>query len=79
MELYFWLILGAILLVSLTILLARPNRKQTLSEQYGSLLEGTSREEVSNHDRVDNESEMQKDFVEEEKKPELKVAENKKA
>ena len=46
MELYFWLILGAILLVSLTILLARPDRTVSYDGE-GYLLEGIGSEGVS--------------------------------
>jgi len=82
MELYFWLILGAILLVSLTILLARPERKQKFSDEQGSLLEGIGSEELSDHDRVNNEFDESEDTyekeIEEEKEPEVIIAEAKK-
>ena len=37
LELYFWIILGAILLVSLTILLAKPTRKNNTENDYEAL------------------------------------------
>ena len=49
MELYFWLILGAILIVSLTILLARPERTVSYDSE-GYLLEGIGSEGVSQSD-----------------------------
>ena len=47
MELYFWLILGAILLVSITILLARPSHSKDLEEQESNLEEASGTEEAS--------------------------------
>ena len=47
MELYFWLILGAILLVSITILLARPSHSKDLEEQEFDLEEASGTEEAS--------------------------------
>ena len=47
MELYFWIILGAILLVSITILLARPSHSKYLEEQESNLEEASGTEEAS--------------------------------
>ena len=47
MELYFWVILVAILLVSITILLARPSRSEYLEENEYNLEEATGTEEFS--------------------------------
>tara|TARA_B100001123_G_C15260277_1_gene1006338 strand:- start:728 stop:1783 length:1056 start_codon:yes stop_codon:yes gene_type:complete len=57
MELYFWLILGAILLVSLTILLARPKRDEYKSEIFdideGQGIEKPSDGIDTNEDRIE--------------------------
>lgn len=81
MELYFWLILGAILLVSLTILLARPDRNQNFKDDGGNLLEGIGSEEVSNNENKresDNQEELIEEEIIEEKEPEIIIAESKK-
>ena len=56
MELYFWILLGSILLVSLTILLARPSHSKYLEEQSYDLEEASGTEEVS--EGMDNPDEM---------------------
>ena len=56
MELYFWILLGAILLVSLTILLARPSHSKYLEEQSYDLEEASGTEEAS--EGMDNPDEM---------------------
>jgi len=68
MELYFWLILGAILVVSLTILLARPQR----SEYEGEILDlGEAAGEGKKSDGIDvPETRIQKD-VEEDEDPKI--------
>ena len=61
MELYFWILLGAILLVSLTILLARPSHSKYLEEQSYDLEEASGTEEASkgtdNPDEMDDQEE----------------------
>ena len=56
MELYFWILLGAILIVSLTILLARPSHSKYLEEQSYDLEEASGTEEAS--EGMDNPDEM---------------------
>ncbi len=81
MELYFWLILGAILLVSLTILLARPDRTVSYDSE-GYLLEGIGSEGVSQSDNnrkpSDNNQKTKEEKTVEEKDPEIIIAEAKK-
>ena len=73
MELYFWLILGAILLVSLTILLARPDRTVSYDSE-GYLLEGVGSEGVSQSDNnrktSDKNQKTKEEDIVEEKPPE---------
>ena len=80
MELYFWLILGAILIVSMTILLARPDR--TISyDSEGHLLEGIGSEETSqnnNRKQSDSNQKTEEEEIVEEKDPEVILAEAKK-
>ena len=81
MELYFWLILGAILLVSLTILLARPDRTVSYDSE-GHLLEGIGSESASQSDSNrkpsnNNQRTEDKEIIEE-KDPEVIIAEAKK-
>ena len=59
MELYFWVILAAILLVSMTILLARPSHSKYLETQSYDLEEGTEEisEGIDNHDKMDDHEE----------------------
>tara|TARA_B100001971_G_C18220204_1_gene556609 strand:+ start:124 stop:1089 length:966 start_codon:yes stop_codon:yes gene_type:complete len=56
MELYFWVILAAILLVSMTILLARPSHSKYLETQSYDLEEASGTEEIS--EGIDNPDEM---------------------
>jgi len=81
MELYFWLILGAILIVSLTILLARPDRTQVANEA-GNLLEGVASEKLSQRDSENDISDINNEQTEEEiveeKEIEVIIAETKK-
>ena len=81
MELYFWLILGAILIVSLTILLARPDRTVSYDSE-GHLLEGIGSESASQSDSNrkpsnNNQRTEDKEIIEE-KDPEVIIAEAKK-
>ena len=81
MELYFWLILGAILLVSLTILLARPDRTVSYGSE-GYLLEGIGSESASQNDNnrkpSKNNQGTEEEEIIEEKDPEVIIAEAKK-
>ena len=81
MELYFWLILGAILLVSLTILLARPDRTVSYDSE-GHLLEGIGSESASQSDSnrkpSNNNQRTEEEEIIEEKDPEVIIAEAKK-
>ena len=69
MELYFWVILAAILLVSMTILLARPSHSKYLETQSYDLEEATGTEEIS--EGIDNPDEM--DDHEEEPEPDEEI------
>ena len=66
MELYFWVILAAILLVSMTILLARPSHSKYLETQSYDLEEATGTEEISegidNPDEMDDQEEEEESF-----------------
>jgi len=69
MELYFWVILAAILLVSMTILLARPSHSKYLETQSYDLEEASGTEEIS--EGIDNPDEM--DDHKEEPEPEEEI------
>ena len=69
MELYFWVILAAILLVSMTILLARPSHSKYLETQTYDLEEASGTEEIS--EGIDNPDEM--DDHEEEPEPDEEI------
>ena len=69
MELYFWVILAAILIVSMTILLARPSHSKYLETQSYDLEEASGTEEIS--EGIDNLDEM--DDHEKEPEPEEKI------
>ena len=69
MELYFWVILAAILLVSMTILLARPSHSKYLETQSYDLEEASGTEEIS--EGIDNPDEM--DDHEEEPEPDEEI------
>ena len=69
MELYFWVILAAILLVSMTILLARPSHSKYLETQSYVLEEASGTEEIS--EGIDNPDEM--DDHEEEPEPDEEI------
>ena len=70
MELYFWILLGALLLVSLTILLARPSHSKYLEEQSYDLEEASGTEEVS--EGIENPEEKD-DQEEEEPEEEIEI------
>lgn len=70
MELYFWVILAAILLVSLTILLARPSHSKYLEMQTYDLEEASGTEETS--EGVEDPEEIG-DQEEEEEEPEEEI------
>ena len=70
MELYFWVILAAILLVSMTILLARPSHSKYLEENEYVLEEASGTEETS--EGVEDPEEMD-DQEEEEEEPEEEI------
>ena len=69
MELYFWVILAAILLVSMTILLARPSHSKYLETQSYDLEEASGTEEIS--EGIDNPDKM--DDHEEEPEPDEEI------
>ena len=69
MELYFWVILAAILIVSMTILLARPSHSKYLETQTYDLEEASGTEEIS--EGIDNPDEM--DDHEEEPEPDEEI------
>ena len=69
MELYFWVILAAIFLVSMTILLARPSHSKYLETQTYDLEEASGTEEIS--EGIDNPDEM--DDHEEEPEPDEEI------
>jgi len=56
LEVYFWLILGAILLVTLTIVFARPDLSNTEDDIEYNLKEGIANEETSYSDDIINEN-----------------------
>ena len=73
MELYFWIILGAILLVSITILLARPSHSKDLEEQGSNLEEASGTEEASDGLDVPDELAEQETEDELESKEEIEI------
>ncbi len=78
LELYFWLILAALLLISITIYFGRPKTNQNQDIDM-ELLEGT----IDNLDapksdyNTSNDVEEEKEIIEEEKTPEILIAEEK--
>ena len=70
MELYFWVILAAILLVSMTILLARPSQSKYSEENEYNLEESSGTEEAS---KGAEDPEEMDDQEEEEEKPEKEI------
>lgn len=75
LELYFWIILGAILLVSLTILLAKPSKKNNTEYDYEALdglVNNTTGVTPSSdsHNHIDEEREEEKP-IEEDISPEI--------
>lgn len=82
LEVYFWLILGAILLVTLTIVFARPDPSQLNDNNEYDLKEGIVAEKVSDNDRANtqrkeiDDNEPNEDSIEEE--PELLIEQAKK-
>ena len=70
MELYFWVILAAILLVSMTILLARPSQSKYSEENEYNMEESSGTEEAS---KGAEDPEEMDDQEEEEEKPEEEI------
>ena len=56
LEVYFWLILGAILLITLTIIFARPDPSDAEDNIEYDLKDGIATEGTSNNDHTDNEN-----------------------
>ena len=78
LELYFWLILAALLLVSITIYFGRPKTNQNQDIDM-ELLEGTidSLDVPKSDYNTSNDVEEEKEIIEEEKTPEILIAEEK--
>lgn len=78
LELYFWLILAALLLVSITIYFGRPKTNQNQDIDM-ELLEGTidSLDAPKSDYNTSNDVEEGKEIIEEEKTPEILIAEEK--
>ena len=78
LELYFWLILAALLLVSITIYFGRPKTNQNQDIDM-ELLEGTidSLDAPKSDYNTSNDVEEEKEIIEEEKTPEILIAEEK--
>ncbi len=80
LEVYFWLILGAILLVTLTIIFARPDPSELNDNTEYYLKEGVATEETSYNDRTDNENKnLDEEIIEEkiEEEPEVLIQKTK--
>ena len=79
LELYFWLILAALLLVSITIYFGRPKATNQNQNMDMDLLEGTidSLDAPKSDYNTSNDEEEEKEIIEEEKTPEILIAEEK--
>ena len=84
LELYFWLILGAILIISITIFFGRPKPTSKNEEKDMEILKGTAEDLQAKYPWYDHNIENEKDVdektddeVEEEKTPEILIAEEK--
>jgi len=80
LELYFWIILAALLIVSITIFLARPKPSTpSIIEMETSFGTGTETDTISekNASSLKSEKEISKEPDEEEKEPEVIIAEEK--
>ena len=83
LELYFWLILGAILIISITIFFGRQKATSKNEEKEMELLEGTAKELLAKYPWYDHNIENKKDDDEnnekepDEKTPEILIAEEK--
>ena len=84
LELYFWLILGALALISLTIYFGRPKNSQYQKDSEMEILEGNIEELESNHPKYNHDTknkEIKEEQIEEkeEKDIEILIAEEKRS